>query len=78
MSRRQAAGRFGVGASSGIRWVTQSRLTDDLSWKPRGGSRPGRIEDHGDLIMAWVEAKLDLSLQEIAAKLEEATALSGP
>ena len=60
MSRRQAAARFGVGVSSAIRWVSQSRLTGDLSPKPRGGSRPGRIEGHGDLIMGWVEVEPDL------------------
>ena len=69
MSRRQAAARFGVGVSSAIRWVAQWRLTGDLSPKPRGGLRPGRIEGHGDLI---IEAEPDLTLQEIAAKLEEA------
>ena len=36
MSRRQAAARFGVGVSSAIRWVSQSRLTDPVT-KPRSG-----------------------------------------
>jgi transposase len=61
MSRRQAAARFGVGVSSAIRWVSQSRATGDLLPKPRGGRRPSRIEGHGDLIMAWVEAEPDLT-----------------
>ena len=78
MSRRQAAARFGVGVSSAIRWVSQSRLTGDLSPKPRGGRRPGRIEGHGDLVMAWVEAEPDLTLQEIAGKLEEAVGYRPP
>ena len=78
MSRRQAAERFGVGVSSAIRWVTQSRMTGDLSPKPRGGRRPGRVEGHGDLIMAWVEAGPDLTLQEIAAKLEKAVGYRPP
>ena len=78
MSRRQAAARFGVGVSSAIRWVSQSRMTGDLSPKPRGGLRPGRIEGHGDLVMAWVEAEPDLTLQEIAAKLEEAVGYRPP
>ena len=78
MSRRQAAARFGVGVSSAIRWVSQWRLTGDLSPKPRGGRRPGRIEDHGALIMAWVEAAPDLTLQEIAARLEEAVGYRPP
>lgn len=78
MSRRRSAARFGVGVSSAIRWVAQLRLTGDLSPKPRGGRRPGRIEGHGDLIMAWVEAEPDLTLREIGAKLEEAVGYRPP
>lgn len=78
LSRRQAAARFGVGVSSAIRWVSQWRLTGDLSSKPRGGRRPSRIEGHGAAIMAWVEAEPDLTLQEIAARLEEAVGYRPP
>ena len=78
MSRRQAAARFGVGVSSAIRWVSQWRLTGGLPSKPRGGRRPSRIEGHGDPIMAWVEAEPDLTLQEIAARLEEAVGYRPP
>ena len=77
-SRRQAAARFGVGVSSAIRWVTQSRETGDLAPKQRGGRRPSRIDGHADLIMAWIGAEPDLTLPEIAAKLEEATGYRPP
>jgi transposase len=78
MSRRQAAARFGVGVSSAIRWVSQSRATGDVTPKPRGGRRPSRIEGHADLIMAWVEAEPDLTLQEIALRLKEAVGYRPP
>ena len=77
-SRRQAAARFGVGVSSAIRWVAQSRQTGDLAPKQRGGRRPSRIDGHADLIMAWVDAEPDLTLPEIATKLEEATGYRPP
>ena len=77
-SRRQAAARFGVGVSSAIRWVAQSRETGNLAPKRRGGSRPSRIDGHGDLIMAWIDTEPDLTLPEIAAKLEEATGYRPP
>ena len=77
-SRRQAAARFGVGVSSAIRWVAQSRQTGDLAPKQRGGRRPSRIDGHADLIMAWVDAEPDLTLPEIATKLEEATEYRPP
>jgi len=71
-SRRQAAARFGVGVSSAIRWVTQARETGDVTPKPRGGARrPSRIDVHAALIMGWVDAEPDLTLPEIAARLEE-------
>ena len=78
-SCRQAARRFEVGVSSAIRWVAQSRTTGDIAPKPRGGPRrPSRIEPHGDLIMEWLEAEPDLTLPEIAAKLEDAVGYLPP
>lgn len=77
-SRRQAAARFGVGVSSAIRWVAQSRATGDLEPKRRGGRRPSRVDGHGDLIMAWIDAEPDLTLEEISARLDEATGYRPP
>ena len=77
-SRRQAASRFGVGISSAIRWVSQLRETGELAPRRRGGHRPSRIDGHGELIMGWVEAEADLTLSEIAARLEEATGYRPP
>jgi len=71
-SRRQAALRFGVGVSSAIRWVAQSRATGDVAAKPRGGPRrPSRIDPYGDLIMGWLDEEPDMTLPEIAARLDE-------
>lgn len=78
-SCRQAALRFEVGVSSAIRWVAQSRETGDIAPKPRGGPRrPSLIEPHGALIMDWIEAEPDLTLLEIAAKLETAVGYRPP
>lgn len=77
-SRRQAAARFGVGISSAIRWVSQVRTTGDLEPRRRGGCRPSRIDGHGDLIMEWIDAEPDLTLVEIAARLDEAVGYRPP
>ena len=72
-SRRQAASRFGVGLSSAIRWVAQALATGDVAPKPRGGGRrASRIDLHGDLMMDWIDAETDLTLSEIATKLDDA------
>ena len=77
-SRRQAAARFGVGVSSAIRWVARLRETGDIAPKRRGGRRPSRIDTHAELIMGWVGVEPDLTLLEIAARLEEATGYRPP
>jgi transposase len=78
-SCRQAAARFEVGVSSAIRWVAQLRQTGDVAAKPRGGPRrPSRIDPHGALIMEWIETAPDLTLPEIAAKLEDAVGYRPP
>jgi len=78
-SRRQAAARFGVGVSSAIRWVAQARATGDLAPKRRGGARrASRIETHASLILDWIAAEPDLTLGEIAARLEEAVGYRPP
>lgn len=51
MSCRQAAARFGVGASSAIRWRALARAQGDAQPKALGGDRrSGRIETHAALI----------------------------
>ena len=71
-SRRQAAARFGVSVSSAVRWAAQSRATGDVAPKPRGGARrPSRIDPHGDRIMGWLDGEPDMTLPEIAARLDE-------
>lgn len=78
-SCRQAAARFEIGVSSAIRWVAQSRGTGDIAPKPRGGPRrPSRIDPHGALIMEWLEREPDLTLAEIAAKLEDTVGYRPP
>jgi len=78
-SRRQAAERFGVGVSSAIRWVAQSRQTGDIAPRPRGGRRqPCRIDGHAPIILSWVAEAPDLTLAEIGARLDAAVGYRPP
>ena len=71
MSCRQAAGRFGVSASSAIRWNDRRRRKGDFRPKPAGGDRrSGRIEAHAELILSLVEEKPDMILAELQSRLD--------
>lgn len=73
-SCRAAAARFGVGVSSAIRWVARARTRGDLTPDRRGGNhRSHRIDAHHDLILGWIEAETDLTLAEVAERLDKAT-----
>jgi transposase len=72
LSCRQAAARFGVSASSAIRWRALERQQGDARPKALGGDRrSGRIEAHAGLILALVEDKPDMTLEELRAALAE-------
>ncbi len=76
MSRRSAAKRFGIGASTAIKWVAQWRRTGDVRPRPQGGDhRSHRIEVHADEVLALVEEAPDMTLAEIAGHLEQSHGL---
>ena len=72
MSRRSAAKRFGVAASTAIKWMDQWRRTGDVRPRPQGGDfRSHRIEVHAEGILALIEESPDITLGEIAVYLDE-------
>ena len=76
MSRRSAAERFGVAASTAIKWVDQWRRTGDVRPRPQGGDkRSQRIEAHAEEILSLIEEAPDITLAEIALHLEGAHGL---
>ncbi len=76
MSRRSAAQRFGIAASTAIKWVDRWRRTGHVRPRPQGGDkRSHRIEAYWQEILALVEEVPDITLAEIAAHLDEAHAL---
>ena len=76
MSRRSAARRFDVAASTAIKWVDQWRRVGHIRPRPQGGDkRSHRIEAHRVEILALVEDRPDITLAEIAAYLEDAHGL---
>ena len=76
MTRRSAARRFGVAASTAIKWVDRWRRTGEVGPRPRGGDhRSQRIEAHGEEILALIEETPDITLAELADHLERAHGL---
>jgi transposase len=70
LSCRKAAERFGVSASSAIRWRALQRQQGDAQPKALGGDRrSGRIEAHAAFILSLVEDRPDITLHEIRTAL---------
>ncbi len=72
MTRRSAAKRFGVAASTAIKWVAQWRRTGNVEARPRGGDRRSeRIEAHAEEVLALIADTPDVTLEELAGHLDE-------
>jgi transposase len=73
MSCRAAAARFGISASTVIRWHDQRRSTGGYAAKPQGGdTRSSKIEAHRDTVLALHEADRDITLDELRRELRQA------
>jgi transposase len=64
-SRRGSAERFGVSASSAIRWVELAEQTGDVKPRPRGGKSRSPLEPHAAWLLALNAREPDLTLAEI-------------
>ena len=70
-SRRSAAARYSVSVSSAIRWT--ARAAKEGSPQPRKQGRPagkGPLAQHLDYLIAVVEAEPDITMPELAARLQ--------
>jgi transposase len=71
MSRRAAADRFGVAASVAVKLYELWQRTGSVDPRPQGGDkRSKRIEAHAEAILALVAETPDITLVEIAERLE--------
>ncbi len=76
MTRRSAAKRFGIAASTAIKWMEQWERTGDVEPLPQGGDhRSHHLEAHAEEILELVEARKDITLAEIAEHLDSAHGL---
>lgn len=71
MTRRSAAKRFGIAASTAIKWVERWERTGDIKPRPQGGDqRSHRLEVYADEILGLITAQPDITLAEIAEHLD--------
>ena len=74
VSRREAARQFGVSASFSVK--LSRRLASTGSAAPARQGRPlgtGKLAPYREQLIAWVEETEDITMAELAAKLEAET-----
>jgi transposase len=69
-SRRAAAERFSISASSAIKWMQRWRAGASVAAKPSGGSR-SPLDDHAAVLLGLVAAQRDLTLDEVRDLLKD-------
>jgi len=70
LSCNAAAERFGIAVSSAVRWVRAWRSEGRVAALPQGGDlRSHHIEAYRDVILAAIEAEVDITLVELAELL---------
>src|SRR5512147_510192 len=68
-SRRAAAKRFAVSASSSIRWVDLHDETGSVGPRPRSGKSRSPLEPHQQWLSELIAGEPDLTLAEIVDRL---------
>lgn len=69
-SARQAAAGFGVNASSAIRWIARAGQGETAPRKS-GRKTTSRLDPHKDFIVALIEDRKDITLDEMVVRLAE-------
>jgi transposase len=71
VSARAAAKVFGVSESAAIKWMQRWRRQGSVAPDPVRGHRRQLLESHTDWLLEVIEAKTDLTLEEIRAQLKK-------
>ena len=69
-SRREAAERFEISASSAVKWLQRFDETGSIAAKPTGGSTSA-LEEHADFLLALIAEQSDLTLDEVVAAMRK-------
>jgi len=69
LSRREAAQRYRVSASSAVKWLAQHRRTGRIKARPMGGDRRSKLKPERAFLAKLMAAENDLTLAAMAARL---------
>ena len=69
-SRREAAERFEIGATTAILWLQRWEETGSAAAKPSGGSS-SPLEDHAEWLLAVIAEQSDLTLDEVVTAMRK-------
>ena len=67
-SARSAAARFGVAVATAVRWVARAR-DGERDARRQGRPRGSQLDAHGVFVTAMIEAKKDVTLNEMVERL---------
>ncbi len=73
---RQAAARYGVGASTAIVWVRRARQTGEWVARRQGQPKRSKLDAHADFLLELIEVSCHISLKEMQARLREERSVS--
>ena len=68
-SYRQAAARYGVSASTIVKWAQHFRQTGSVAAKPMGGDRRSRLKDERDWLLRRIAADPELTPADLHQEL---------
>lgn len=69
MSRRGAAGRFGVSDASAVKWMERLERTGSRTAARMGGYKPRKLDPHREFLEAARAEKPDTTLQALCDRL---------
>lgn len=70
LSARGAAARFGVAASTAIRWIARAK-SGEFEPRSTGRRRGSSLDAHEGFIFSMIEEQKDITLDEMVARLGE-------
>lgn len=70
LSARKCADRFGIAASTAIRWIDRASKSE-TGPRQMGGTRTSRLDAHSDFVVAMIEAQKDITLDEMVVRLAD-------